>query len=74
MAVDAKCCPLCGEPNGCGISNPEGCWCFKNKVPAELLTRLPEAARGKSCVCFKCIKAFQADPKGFEKTFKLSAD
>jgi hypothetical protein len=32
----------------------ETCWCFEAAIPAEVLDRLPEAARGKTCVCEKC--------------------
>ncbi len=49
-------CPLCGEPNDCGMAAGKSeCWCFQGKISPETLAALPEAARGKVCVCQKCV-------------------
>ncbi len=51
-------CPLCGGPNGCApaISGDfdSVCWCIETKITPELLSRVPEALRGKSCICKAC--------------------
>jgi hypothetical protein len=51
-------CPLCGGPNGCApaISGDfnSACWCTETKITPELLARVPEALRGKSCICKAC--------------------
>ncbi len=65
-APDARRCPLCGRDNRCGELAGTGagggrCWCFELKVPAELLARVPAAARGKACVCRGCVEAFQRE-------------
>lgn len=59
---DARRCPLCDRINRCGeVAGGGGrCWCFDLKVPAELLARVPTAARGKACVCRDCVAAFHA--------------
>jgi hypothetical protein len=60
-------CPLCGEPNHCGIKavkeDQTNCWCFFEKFPQELLQQLPDGQRGKSCICKSCLDAFQASRK-----------
>ena len=51
-------CPLCGEPNECGVAAGKStCWCWSAEVPAEALARVPEELRGKICVCEKCARA-----------------
>jgi hypothetical protein len=53
-------CPLCGQPNQCAMEQGEGdaapvpCWCTNVVFTAELLQRIPEAARNKACVCQAC--------------------
>jgi hypothetical protein len=32
----------------------ERCWCVDAVFTPELLESLPEAAKGKACVCFNC--------------------
>jgi hypothetical protein len=52
---DATRCPLCGETNECGIAAGQStCWCFSTSIPADVLERIPEEARGTACVCAKC--------------------
>ncbi len=59
--VDPARCPLCGGPNGCAMEAQRAtgqpqppCWCTRATFSAELIGRLPEAARGKACVCARC--------------------
>jgi hypothetical protein len=59
-------CPLCGQPNQCameveratGIAQPP-CWCAQTQFSADLLNKIPEAARGVACLCAACVKASQ---------------
>lgn len=55
MTPDPDRCPLCGQPNACGVAGPGPCWCSLETVPAGLLDRIPPALRGKACVCRRCI-------------------
>jgi hypothetical protein len=59
-------CPLCGGPNGCALSrgamDPGPCWCARVSIPAELLARVPEDARGAACVCARCAGAAREEP------------
>ncbi|HEV8548868.1 MAG TPA: cysteine-rich CWC family protein [Polyangiaceae bacterium] len=53
--LDPSRCPLCGEPNGCGMAaGTSSCWCMTATIAPAALERLPEAARGELCVCAKC--------------------
>jgi hypothetical protein len=61
MPIDPNLCPLCQAPNECameveratGVKQPS-CWCTTAKFEAALLSRIPEHARGKACVCAAC--------------------
>ena len=61
LPIDPSLCPLCQEPNECamqvehatGVKQP-ACWCTSAKFEAALLSRIPEHARGKACVCPVC--------------------
>ena len=60
-AIDPAICPLCGSTNMCAMEvakttgKPlERCWCVDAVFTPELLESLPEAAKGKACVCFNC--------------------
>jgi hypothetical protein len=54
-AIDPVRCPLCGEANTCGVAaGGATCWCFELQVPASVLARIPEAARGVACICPRC--------------------
>lgn len=57
----AGACPLCGGVNACAMAAPEGgageCWCSAARIPAETLARIPEAERGRRCVCARCADA-----------------
>ena len=59
--VGPSACPLCGAANQCAMEiakatgKPlERCWCVDAVFTPELLESLPEAAKGKACVCFNC--------------------
>lgn len=51
-------CPLCGQSNQCGQADPtcgeQPCWCFSAEIAAEVLQRIPQAARGRNCLCPDC--------------------
>ncbi|SDC90790.1 CubicO group peptidase, beta-lactamase class C family [Paenibacillus sp. UNCCL117] len=57
--ADASRCPLCGQANECALLSGErieACWCFRASIPSELLQRIPDSRRGKSCVCPSCVE------------------
>jgi hypothetical protein len=51
-------CPLCGGPNACvpaaggGFDMP--CWCAGVAFDPDVLARVPEAERNRSCLCRSC--------------------
>ena len=63
---DPSRCPLCGRDNRCameieretGQAQPP-CWCLSATFSAELLARVPPAARGQACICAACAAASQ---------------
>lgn len=63
---DPSRCPLCGRDNRCameieretGQAQPP-CWCLSATFSAELLARVPPAARGQACICAACAAAAQ---------------
>ncbi|WP_124222821.1 cysteine-rich CWC family protein [Tibeticola sediminis] len=70
-APDPGRCPVCGQPNGCAMAleraggEPQPpCWCTRASFSAELLARIPAAARGKACVCAACAGAAPPDAVG----------
>ncbi|MBA6234473.1 MULTISPECIES: cysteine-rich CWC family protein [unclassified Colwellia] len=57
-------CPLCNNQNLCGVSNTtKPCWCTLEKVPSALIQGVPDAEKGKSCICQACIKKFNLAQK-----------
>ncbi|MEM1032869.1 MAG: cysteine-rich CWC family protein [Myxococcota bacterium] len=54
--IDPQRCPLCGDPNHCGVASGKGtCWCFaRAPVSEEILSMVPGEARGVACVCARC--------------------
>ncbi len=66
--VDPNLCPLCGQPNQCamevaqatGVKQPP-CWCSQVRFDATQLARIPEAARGKACLCAACVNSNDVD-------------
>jgi hypothetical protein len=67
--VNASICPLCGQVNLCameqarlnGTPPTEPCWCTQVSFSAELLARVPEAARQQACICAACVRAASAN-------------
>ncbi len=62
-------CPLCGGPNGCAMEAQRAtgqpqppCRCTQVDFSAELLARVPEAARDKACICVRCHGAVTMAP------------
>jgi hypothetical protein len=60
-SLDPSRCPLCGASNGCAMQaqhdsgQPQPpCWCTRADFTAELLARVPGAARDRACVCAAC--------------------
>ena len=61
--VDPTVCPLCGQPNRCaneveratGVPQPP-CWCTQVDFSAELLARVPTAAKDRACICAVCAR------------------
>lgn len=52
-------CPLCGGPNACAAAESgkldTPCWCREVSFSTELLSRVPEALKGKACICPACV-------------------
>jgi hypothetical protein len=63
VAATATYCPLCGQPNQCameieratGVEQPP-CWCTQQTFDADLMARVPEEMRGKTCICPACSR------------------
>ncbi|GEM_PF-328840 len=53
-------CPICGDPNQCGLSNPatatQACWCFSAEIAPEARERIPDEALNKACICPRCAR------------------
>lgn len=68
--IDPALCPLCGKPNGCERLSTEPhkgpCWCVRQKFPRELLTLIPEKARGHACVCRQCVEDWEFRRRHFD--------
>ncbi|WP_437616706.1 cysteine-rich CWC family protein [Sorangium sp. So ce834] len=70
--VDPARCPLCGEANACGMA--EGattCWCFETAIPADVLQRVPQEARGVACVCRACATGRRDPAKALDLIHRL---
>jgi len=59
--ADETLCPLCHLDNFCGVNDPNGCWCMKEKVPTALIDKVPSHLKRQSCICQACIKKYQFD-------------
>ncbi|MEC8652018.1 MAG: cysteine-rich CWC family protein [Planctomycetota bacterium] len=62
-------CPLCGADNACAMARAggdpaacEGCWCRDATIPESLIARVPGAARGRACICARCVSMEAATP------------
>lgn len=62
--LDPLHCPLCNRPNHCGQADPtsrdQPCWCFAVGIDPQALERIPEAARGRQCLCPACAQGVAA--------------
>lgn len=48
-------CPLCGEPNACGLlAGQQQCWCQDVQIAPAVLEEIPEAQRNRQCLCRAC--------------------
>lgn len=63
-AIDPTRCPLCGQGNACAeeLARATGqpqppCWCMTAEFPPTLRDAVPEAARGRACICARCAAA-----------------
>ena len=60
-SVDPSVCPVCGEPNTCGMAQGKTeCWCMALKIPDSALERIPGAAKSVACICARCAAAVPA--------------
>ncbi|MGV3572597.1 MAG: cysteine-rich CWC family protein [Ramlibacter sp.] len=66
-APDPTACPLCGTRNRCAVEieretgvKQDACWCTQVDFSAELLARVPAAARDRACICAACARAAAA--------------
>ena len=71
LALDPCRCPLCGQPNACAMATPTTeaaapgpCWCTLVQFSAELLKKVPEAARHKACIGAACVAASEQPDTG----------
>ncbi len=59
--IQAVTCPLCGGLNACAAalsgSFDAPCWCRGVTFSAALVERVPEAQRGRACLCRHCVSA-----------------
>jgi Cysteine-rich CWC len=59
-------CPLCGKSNQCAPATAGDfaveCWCTGVVISQEALDRVPEALRGKACLCPRCASGAFSGP------------
>lgn len=60
-SVDPTRCPICHETNVCSMEKAkatgikaERCWCMDAVFSHSVMDQVPEAAKGKACICAKC--------------------
>lgn len=73
MIIDAKICPFCKKVNKCMPQNQHACWCNNVEIPEQLINRVPERLKRKTCICLACIALFNETPILFESEY-LSKD
>jgi hypothetical protein len=60
IPLDAPLCPICGNPNGCAVAAAgtfaADCWCKGMSFSETTLARVPDALRGKACICRRCAE------------------
>ncbi|NKQ09965.1 cysteine-rich CWC family protein [Pseudomonas sp. SST3] len=53
-------CPVCGQPNQCGLSDPatatQPCWCFDAEIAPGTRAQIPDVALHKACICQRCAR------------------
>ena len=61
--IDPTLCPICHEPNICAMekakatgTKPERCWCMDAVFTPAVMDQVPDAAKGKACICAKCAE------------------
>ena len=63
VSVGAGNCPLCGGPNGCACvktgRTDAPCWCADVTFSQSLLDQVPDALKGRACICAACAAAHQ---------------
>ena len=69
-AIDATHCPLCGEENRCAMETAREtgqpqppCWCMAADFGKAPFAALPQASRGKACMCARCAAGTPAAPR-----------
>ncbi|HEV7924794.1 MAG TPA: cysteine-rich CWC family protein [Verrucomicrobiae bacterium] len=56
--INSSECPLCREPNCCGLAaGGKDCWCLNVQIPMRSLMRVPPTHIGKACLCQACATA-----------------
>jgi len=67
--IDPTYCPICQSPNACAMemarakgTKPERCWCMDAEFTPEVLALLPNEAKGKACICAKCVSSVGLKP------------
>ena len=72
MGIEPCRCPLCGQPNDCGIvAGAATCWCCETAIPAEVLEKIPPEARGIACVCKTCATGRRSPEETLERFHEL---
>ena len=61
--IDPNRCPICNESNSCAMekakatgTKAERCWCMDAVFSPSVMDKVPEAAKGKACICAKCAE------------------
>lgn len=53
---DPTICPLCEQPNECGLVAGKGsCWCFDLSIPSDKRDAPPCEASHDTCLCRACL-------------------
>ncbi|HMQ12505.1 MAG TPA: cysteine-rich CWC family protein [Candidatus Competibacter phosphatis] len=72
MEQSSSRCPLCGQPNECGIAAGQStCWCFETRIPPEVLEKVPPELRGVTCVCKACATGRRSPEETLERFHEL---
>lgn len=53
-------CPICVHDNECGmLKGAKECWCFFTSIRPETIERIPDEARGQTCICRTCASGWR---------------